>query len=154
MAKSRNRPQYKVKKKKSNLKKQKLREMANQAKNQPLTFVYNKDKETVEVPIKAWQTLNQAAQQLQGIAIFVSTMELVGQQHMQDGTLLPVFQEDLEVTSEKNPDGSPQMKIKDSFWTKTQAPLEKPSIIMADGKTVYDSSKEDKAPVLVPEPTV
>jgi hypothetical protein len=116
MAKSRNRPKYKAKKKKANIHKQKLKQMANEAKNQPITFVYNKDKETVEVPIKMWQTLNQAAQQLQGIAVFVSTMETVGQIHMQDGTLLPVFQDDLEASNQRNPDGSPQMKIKDSFW--------------------------------------
>jgi hypothetical protein len=116
MAKSRNRPKHKVYKKTKNLNKQKLREMANELKNQPITFVYNKDKETVEVPIKAWQTLNQAAQQLQAIAMFVSTMEVVGQQHMSDGTLLPVFQDDLEPSGQRNPDGSPQMKIKDSFW--------------------------------------
>lgn len=156
MAVSKNRPKHKAEKKKRILKKQKLREMANELKNQPVTFVYNKDKDTVEVPLKMWQTLNQAAQQLQAIAVFVSTMELIGQQHMQDGTLLPVFTDDLEQSGQKNPDGTPQLKIKDSFWirgTVEKAPLEKPTLIMADGKTVYDASKEEDK-VTVPEPTV
>jgi hypothetical protein len=143
MAKSKNRPKYKAKKKKANIHKQNLKQMANKAKNEPITFVYNKDKETVEVPIKMWQTLNQAAQQLQGIAVFVSTMETVGQLHMQDGTLLPVFQDDLEVGTQKNPDGSPQMKIKDSFWIRGNdkgAPVTVPPtteeviILQAEGK--------------------
>lgn len=157
MAVSRNRPKHKAVKKKKNLEKQKLREMANELKNQPVTFVYNKDKDTVEVPLKMWQTLNQAAQQLQSIAVFVSTMELVGQYHMQDGTLLPVFQDDLETTGQKNPDGTPQLKIKDSFWIRgtgdktPKVEMEKPLIVEADGKTIYDSTK---SAIKTPEPTV
>ncbi len=116
MATSKNRPKHKAYKKAKNIKKQQLREMANEAKNQPLTFVYNKDKKTVEVPIQMWQAINQAAQQLQAIAVLVSTVEVVGQQHMSDGTLLPVFQDDLEPTGKMNPDGTPQVQIKDSFW--------------------------------------
>jgi hypothetical protein len=157
MAVSRNRPKHKAVKKKKNLEKQKLREMANELKNQPVTFVYNKDKNTVEVPLQLWQTLNQAAQQLQSIALFVSTMELIGQQHMQDGTLLPVFTDDLEQTGQKNPDGTPQLKIKDSFWIRGKAektPMEKPSIIMADGKTIYDSTKTDESAIVAPQATV
>lgn len=150
MAQSKHRPAHKAKKKVNNIKKQKLREMANEAKNQPVTFVYNKDKETVEVPIKMWQTLNQAAQQLQSIAVFVSTMELVGQYHMQDGTLLPVFQDDLETTGQKNPDGSPAVKIKDSFWIRgkkeSKPVMEKPLIVEADGKTIYDATTTVEAP--------
>lgn len=152
MAKSKNRPAYKAKKKKQNVHKQKLREMANEAKNleQPLTFVYNRDKQTVEVPIKAWQTLNQAADQLRGIALFVTTMELVGQQHMTDGTLLPVFKKDTEPSGVKNPDGSDQLKIKESFWAENKPTVsEAPSKIIVDGKTVYDKT-EEKAP----QPTV
>lgn len=147
MPKSKNRPQYKVKKKLTNIKKQKQREMQNAKQEQPVTFVYNKNKQTVEVPIQAWQTLNQAAQQLQSIALFVSTMELVGQNHMTDGTLLPVFNKDLEdIPGTLGPNGKPQQKIKDSFWDSTplvfedsQGIGEKPLIVQADGKTIYDS---------------
>ena len=152
MAKSKNRPAYKVKKKKQNIHKQKLKEMANEAKNmeQPLTFVYNREKQSVEVPIKAWQTLNQAADQLRGIALFVTTMELVGQQHMTDGTLLPVFKKDTEPSGVKNPDGTDQLKIKESFWDENKtipSVGEKPSKIIVDGKTVYDAKKEVADPV-------
>jgi len=152
MAKSRNRPQYKVKKKLANIKKQKLREMQNAKQEQPVTFVYNKNKQTVEVPIQAWQTLNQAAQQLQSIALFVSTMELVGQNHMTDGTLLPVFNKDLEdVPGTLGPNGKPQQKIKDSFWESTpvvyesapESQMEKPLIVEADGKTIYNSANTE-----------
>jgi hypothetical protein len=152
MAKSRNRPQYKVKKKLANIKKQKQREMQNAKQEQPVTFVYNKNKQTVEVPIQAWQTLNQAAQQLQSIALFVSTMELVGQNHMTDGTLLPVFNKDLEdVPGTLGPNGKPQQKIKDSFWESTpvvysespQPEMEKPLIVEADGKTIYNSANTE-----------
>lgn len=157
MAKSKTSKGHKAYTKAKNLKKQKLREMANELKNQPVTFVYNKDKDTVEVPLKMWQTLNQAAQQLQSIAVFVSTMELIGQQHMQDGTLLPVFTDDLEQTGQKNPDGTPQLKIKDSFWIRgkvEKTPMEKPTIIMADGKTIYDASKEEESAIVAPQATV
>ena len=142
MAVSKHGPKFKAKKKKSNINKQKRREMENIEKEQPKTFVYRKDRQTVEVPIQAWQILNQSAQQLQSIALFVSTMELVGQQHMTDGTLLPVFDRDLEPTGQKNPDGSPQVKIKDSFWEKASPvmAMEKPLIVKADGKTLYDAT--------------
>ena len=143
MAKSKNRPKHKAVKKQRNIQKQKIREMINQAENQPVTFVYHKDKKTVEVPINLWQTLNQAASQLQAIAMIVSIMETVGQQHMQDGTLLPVFKDDVEPTGKTNPDGSPNVKIKDSFWIrgKDTQPVKVP-------KTTDDVVKET---VTVPE---
>ena len=144
MGKSKNRPKYKVKKKASNILKQKEREMQNKNAEQPVTFVYNKNKSTVEVPLQAWQTLNQAAQQLQSIALFVSTMELVGQGHMTDGTLLPVFNKDLEdIPGTLGANGRPQQKIKDSFWKSTPVVFEEsPSIVMADGKTIYEKPSE------------
>lgn len=145
MAVSKHRPKFKAKKKQSNINKQKKREMQNTQNEQPKTFVYNKYKDTVEVPIKAWQTLNQAAQQLQSIGLFVTTMELVGQQHMTDGTLLPVFEKDLVPTGDKNPDGSVQYKIRDEFWEASIPTMEKPTIVMADGQTIYEEVKEEKA---------
>lgn len=136
MAKSKNRPAYKLKKKQKNIQKQKQKQMENQ--KQPRTWVYNKDKDSVEVPIKAWQTLNKAAEELSSIAVFVTTMELVGQQHMTDGTLLPVFDEDL--TTVAGPDGKQRMEIKPEFWNKHSKKMEAPTIVMADGKTIYDAN--------------
>lgn len=143
----------KIKKRKSKIKihnqkfnnlKQKLSRMSEKT-SQPVTFVYNKDKSMVEVPIKLWQTLNQTAQQLQAIAMFVSTMESIGQIHMQDGTLLPVFSEDLEPSEFKNPDGSPQMKIKDSFWNtisilKPEVPVKEEIVFNASGPLVKENA--------------
>lgn len=144
--------------------------MANKEQEQPLTFMYDKDKQTVEVPIKAWQTLNQAAERLRDIAMFVSTMELVGQQHIADGTLRPVFKKDTEPVLQEvtlpdgtkrlqqviGPDGQPQIKVRDSFWSKEKS-VEKPTQVVADGKVIYDSTgvpvtSEDKT--VVPESTV
>lgn len=103
---------------------------------QPLGFIYHKDKETVEVPIKLWNVLNQSAQKLQDIALFVSTMDLIGQQHIQDGTLRPFYESDLEddLTGPKNPDGSYKKKPKDSFWNKPKFELEKPTLVTVDGQ--------------------
>ena len=64
-----------------------------------------------------------------------------------NGTLLPVFNKDLEdVPGTLGPNGKPQQKIKDSFWESTPlvfedtpSPIEKPLIVQADGKTIYDS---------------
>ena len=98
MAQSKHRPKFKANKKRNNIKKQKQKEMqnANQEKENPVTWAYHKDRETVEVPIKAWQMINQAANELQAIARFVSVTEQIGNLHQQDGTLLPVYKDDLE----------------------------------------------------------
>jgi len=119
MPKSKNRKAHNIKKSISNFKKHKQRQMENIAKNQknPVTLVYHKDRKTVTVPLQAWQMLNQAAKELGPLANFVAVMENIGQQHMDDGTLIPVYQEDTEVIpgTENNP-GGPQRKITDEFW--------------------------------------
>ncbi len=132
---SKNRKKYSEFKKSNNINKQKLKQMNNTQKENPVTFLYHKDKDSVEVPMKAWQTLNQAAQALQSIALFVSTMEIVGQHHMADGTLVPVFSKDLEPSGVKNPDGTDQLKIKDSFWEDRK---EKPSLIIPNSLTTVE----------------
>lgn len=116
--------------------------MINEAKKtkEPLTFVYNKYKKTVEVPINAWQALNQAADKLREIAMFVTTMEMVGQRHMTDGTLIPVFKEDTEPSGVKNPDGTDQLKIKDAFWNQYNPETEDPTV-------TEDLPKEESAAV-------
>lgn len=133
MAVSRNRPKYKVKKKKKLIQKQKQKQMDNIQKKQPVTYTYHKDAETVAVPIRAWQMLNQSAESLRNIATFVSVMEQVGNQHMTDGTLLPVFDDDLEVVPGSQPmaNGQVQKQIKDSFWIRGKK--EEPLIVMTDG---------------------
>lgn len=121
-----------------NLKTQLLK-MSEQSTKQPLGFLYHKDKDTVEIPIRYWNVLNQSAQKLQDIALFVSTMDLVGQQHIQDGTLKPFYESDLEddVTAPKNPDGSFKKKPKDSFWGEKTIKIEKPTLVYADGQPIY-----------------
>lgn len=150
MAKSRNRPEYKVKKKKQNIHKQKQREMQNaaQAQNEkrPINWTFHKDKETVEIPINAWQMIAQSAHELEAIARFVSVVEQVSHQHQTDGTLMPVYQDDVEpIPGKFGPKGEQQYKLKDSFWNKGVA--EKPTIVMADGKTIYDASNPAIVPV-------
>lgn len=124
MAKSRNRPQYKIKKKKNNIKKQKAKEMANELKDKmakmPVSYTYHKDADHVKIPMRAWQMLNSLAKELQPLAMLVSTFEQLGQEHINDGTLIPVFQEDIEAELQ---DGAPkivngqiQYKLKDAFW--------------------------------------
>jgi len=155
MAKSKTSDRHKAyskkKAKQKQLLKHKQKQMEQNLNQGPVTFVYQKDKQTVEIPLKEWQTLNQAATRLQDIAMFVATMEQVGRQHIDDGTLLPVFQNDLEPTTTLNPDGTPQMKIKDSFWT-GKSDLGKPTIVKADGETIYDSSEEEnkKSTIIMP----
>ena len=143
MAKSKSSPRHKEYKKKKTaeklLIKRKVKEMEQNLQQGPVTFVYHKDKQTVEIPLKEWQILNQTASKLQDIAMFVATMEQVGRLHIEDGTLLPVFQNDLEYSD--NP--AEQPKLKDSFWSKTKSNLGKPTIVKADGQTVYESSNEE-----------
>lgn len=148
MAKSRNRPAYKAKKKKSNIQKQKQKQMQNQqeaeAKKQPINWAYHKDAKTVEVPINAWLMINECARQLEPIARFVAVTEQIGQQHQIDGTLLPIYEGDVEAIPGKfDQMGRPAVKLKDSFWEgktlKSAKPLEKPTLIKADGVTVYEA---------------
>jgi len=168
MAVSRNRKAHKVKKKIKNVKKQQLREMANEIKNSPITFVYHKDRKTVEIPLAEWQTLNQSAERLRDIAMFVVTMEQIGRQHLEDGTLLPVFSGDTKLSGRKHPDGSlitdsqgnPELMITDEFYAKhsptsVTPKMEKPTIVKADGKTIFDESKKVTEPkVEAPAPTL
>ena len=150
MANSRHRPKHKAKVKAYNIQKQKRKEMENiqkeKAEQTPKTYTYHRDAKTVTVPLGAWQMLNQAARDLQPLAVFVSVMEQIGKDHMDDGTLLPVYQDDLEVVpGMAGPKGEPQYRVKESFWIrgeKTKIVMEKPSIIMADGKTIYEAAKE------------
>jgi len=138
---------YKQSKEKQKLiNKTKTKKIMSKLDQQPVTFVYAKEKETVEVPLKEWLVLNQSANKLQDIAMFVATMEQISRQHIDNQTLLPVFQDDLEPSNEQNPDGSFKMKIKDSFWTNqtkqevTSEPsnLFKPSIVKVDNEIVYE----------------
>jgi hypothetical protein len=124
MPKSKNRPAYAAKKKQTNIKKQKAREMSNdlqkQAANMPVSYTYHKDAESVQIPMKAWQMMNALAKELQPLAMLVSTFEQIGQDHIANGTLIPVFQGDIEPEMQ---DGAPkivsgqiQYKLKDEFW--------------------------------------
>lgn len=146
MAKSKTSPKHKAYKKKKAAQKQlikhKIKQMEQNLTQGPVTFVYHKDKQTVEIPLKDWQVLNQTASRLQDIAMFVATMEQIGRLHIENGTLLPVYQSDLDFTG--NPGEAP--KLKDSFWDK-QKGFEKPTIVKADGVTVYDEAA--KEPLIV-----
>jgi len=124
MPKSNHGPKHKAKVKKRNILKQKQKQMEN-FKNpngkMPISYTYHKDAPTVEVPMKAWQVINAMAKELQPLAMLVSTLEQVGQDHINDGTLIPVFQEDVEPEMK---DGAPllvngqiQYKLRDSFWS-------------------------------------
>lgn len=124
MPKSKNRPAHAAKKKISNINKQKAKEMSNdlqkQAANMPVSYTYHKDADHVKIPMKAWQMLNSLAKELQPLAMLVSTFEQLGQEHISDGTLIPVFQGDIEP---EMLDGAPRMvngqiqyKLKDTFW--------------------------------------
>ena len=160
MAQSNHGPKHKAKKKKANIQKTKQRQMENNKVaqpqgEQPVNYTYHKDATTVAVPVKAWQALNMAAEKLADIAMFVSVMEQIGNEHMTDGTLMPIYKNDLEAIPGKfSPKGEQQYQIKDSFWSKGKEPLiqtfEKPSIVMADGVTVYDKSAYDEG-TKVPE---
>ena len=151
MGKSKHGPAHKIKKKKANIQKIKTKQMENfqeaKAKEQPVTFTYDENAQTVAIPMKAWQTLNHCAMKLQEIGLFVSTMELVGQQHMSDGTLLPVYNSDLEPTGVTLPSGEAQKRIKPEFWQKRAKEknviVEKPTIITVDGQTIYDASSKE-----------
>lgn len=151
MAKSKTSPRHKAYKKKKAAAKQlikhKVKQMEQNLQQGPVTFVYHKDKQTVEIPLKDWQVLNQTASRLQDIAMFVATMEQIGRQHIEDGTLLPVFQSDLDYAD--NTTGG-QPKLKDSFWDKQKGGLGKPTIVKADGVTVF--SEEDKKEPLIVSP--
>jgi len=149
MAKSKTRPKHKAYKKNQAVKKQnvknKIKQMKENLQQGPVTFVYHKDKNTVEIPLKDWQVLNQTASRLQDIAMFVATMEQIGRQHIEDGTLLPVYQSDLDFTG--NPGEQP--KLKDSFW-ENKSGLGKPTIVKADGVTVYDESAKEEPLIVTP----
>ncbi len=121
---SKHRPIHKEKVKENNIKKQKEREMDNQFNKKmadmPVSYTYHKDADHVTVPMKAWQMLNSLAKELQPLAMLVSTFEQLGQEHIADGTLIPVFKDDIEPEMK---DGAPllvngqvQHKLKDSFW--------------------------------------
>lgn len=60
---------------------------------------------------------------------------------MDNGTLLPVFADDLEIApgAVPMPNGQIQKKIKDSFWIRG---TEKSLIVKADGLTTYDVVKK------------
>lgn len=124
MAKSKNSKYHNAFKKSSNIKKQKTRQMTNElnekAATMPISYTYHKDAKTVEIPMKAWQVLNSLAKELQPLAMLVSTFEQLGQEHISNGTLLPVYQKDIEP---EMLDGAPKMvngqieyKLKDEFW--------------------------------------
>lgn len=126
MPKSKHRPAFKVKKKENNIKKQKHKEAMNQLEQKvatmPVSYTYHKDADHVKVPMRAWQLLNNLAKELQPLAMLVSTFEQLGQEHINDGTLIPVFKDDIEPEMK---DGAPLMingqiqhKVKDSFWAK------------------------------------
>ena len=157
MAKSKTSPRHKEYTKKKTQQKQlikhKIKQMEQNLNQGPISFVYSKDKQTVEVPLQEWQALNAAADRLQDIAMFVTTMRLINQQHMQNGTLLPVFSTDIEKDPEggTNPDGSPKMILKESFWTKGGG-LGKPTIVKADGETIYEASEveKEKSNIIIP----
>lgn len=137
MAQSKHRPKHKDTVKKNNIKKAKLKQQMNILKNQaeeakkmPISFSYHKDQDTVQVPMKAWQMLNALAKELQPLAQLVSVFEQVGQDHINDGTLIPVFQEDIEPEMK---DGAPlvvngqiQYKLKDAFWAKNNGGVKIP----------------------------
>lgn len=127
MAKSKTSARHKAYTKKKNIQKQQKREMENKLKNtpQPINFAFHKDRKTVEIPIQLWQTLNETASRLQDIAMFVSTMQQVNQIHMSDGTLIPIFESDLVPTADKNPDGSPRMKLREDFYSDVQSKVPK-----------------------------
>ena len=150
MAKSKTSTRHKAYKKKKAIQKQqikqKVKQMEQNLQQGPVTFVYHQDKQTVEIPLKEWQVLNQTASRLQDIAMFVATMEQIGRLHIENGTLLPVFQSDLEYS--ENP--AEQPKLKDSFWTKQKGNLGKPTIVKADGQTVYDSTTKQEPLIVTP----
>lgn len=87
----------------------------------PVSYTYHKDAESVQIPMKAWQMMNALAKELQPLAMLVSTFEQIGQDHIANGTLIPVFQDDIEqekdeVGNPKFQNGQPSLKLKDSFW--------------------------------------
>ena len=149
MPKSNHGLKHKAKVTKHNIEKTKTKQMENfqeaKAKEQPETFTYDEAAQTVTIPMNAWQTLNHCALKLQEIGLFVSTMELIGQQHMADGTLIPVYSSDLEPTGVVLPDGRSQKKIKADFWKKRSVKkdiiMEKPTIVSVDGQVLYDAAK-------------
>lgn len=150
MPKSKSSPRHKAYKKEKNEKKllikKQIKQMSENLTKGPRTFTYHKNTKTVEVPLKEWQVLNDAANRLQDIAMFVSTMEQVGRLHLENGTLMPVFDSDLEPSETKNPDGSFQLKIKDSFWNKGKiitGAEEKPTQVVADGNVIYEASQAE-----------
>lgn len=153
MAVSKHRKDFKVKKKKRTIQKQKEKEMQNAEKAKPVNYTYHKDRTTVEVPLQAWQMLSYAASQLEPIGAFVSVMEQLSQQQKDEGVLMPIYADDLEpIPGKFGPKGEQQYKLKDAFWNRGKSPIleiEKPSIVMADGKTLFKS--EDAADVAPPQ---
>lgn len=99
--------------------------------NMPVSYTYHKDAESVQIPMKTWQMMNALAKELQPLAMLVSTFEQIGQEHIANGTLIPVFQGDIEPEMldgvPKIVNGQIQYKLKDEFWEP------KPQLVNPDG---------------------
>lgn len=158
MPTSKHRPKHKAKKKENNIKKAKHKEAMNELKNKvanmPVSYTYHKDADHVKIPMRAWQMLNALAKELQPLAMLVSTFEQLGQDHINDGTLIPVFKEDLEVEMKDGApllqDGQVQHKLKDSFWAKKASPaepvVEAPPLIVDPSTGTEVKSTEEAQP--------
>lgn len=163
MAQSKHRPKFKAKKKKATINKVKQKQQDNmnaqKEKENPVALEFHKDATTVTIPMNAWKTLVQCAKILEPLAMIIATMEQIGQAQVESGDLLPVYFDDTEEIPGAKPQVNPSngqtyipRKIKDSFWIRGKKKeqiietLGKPTIVMADGVTVYDASKEE-APV-------
>ena len=163
------RAQSKAKKKAHNKAKNDLKHLNNmqekQAQQQPVSFEFHKDATEVTIPINAWKTLVTCLKPFESLAMLFATVDQIGQQMVDKGDLLPVFFDDPEPIPGAVPDaqGRVQRKIKDSFWirgTKKQTTiaetaslietLGKPQIIMADGRTVYNSQDENQPEAVKP----
>lgn len=153
MAQSKHGPKHKAKKKKLNIKKQKQKEMDNinerKAAENPVSFEFPKDAKTVNISINAWKSLVQCARVLEPLAMMIATMEQIGREQIENGELLPVYLDDTEPIPGAQPNqyGQVPRKIKDSFWVRGKKKsiidtLGEAQIVMADGVTVYDKSKE------------
>lgn len=146
MPKSKHGPKHKAKVKANNIKKAKIKQMSNQQEKTqatlPVSYTYHKDATSVAIPMKAWQLLNSLAKELQPLAMLVSTFEQLGQEHIADGTLIPVFQADIEQEKDEqgNPkfqNGQPSFKLRDDFWEKDK----KVQLVNPDGSPLGDIHK-------------
>ena len=115
---------------------------------EPVSFEFDREATHVKVPINAWKTLVHCARVLEPLAMMIATMEQIGQTQIEEGELHPVYMDDTEPIPGAKPDtqGRVPRKIKESFWNKTKKSqsliqtLGKPEIVMADGKTIYNSA--------------